>query len=169
MFLLLFAISAMGQQLSNDEKELYELMNEYRVKNKLSELPLSDKLCEVAKLHLINVDENIDKYEYRGMSPHSWFPDKRWKTDIFPDGSSDGKIENKPYEITGYDGAGYEVYYWDSNNHPKPKEIMEGWIRSIGHRNTLINKGCYKDTNWLYCGVSIYKGHACIWVGDDTK
>lgn len=164
-FILSIAISSLGvcQDLSKDEMDLYNKMNSYRASKGLTKLPLSNKLCEVAKLHVENLQSNkrkIGKY-----SGHSWFSDKRWRKDVFKKGEQ-GTVETKPKEITGYTKEAYEVFFMSIGKDAVPEEALTWWKHSSGHNNTILNKGDFDGLQWKNCGVAMIAGIAVIWFGD---
>ena len=74
---------------------------------------------------------------------------------------------DKPREIAGYAGSGYEIAYYSSGG-ASAKEGLDGWKVSPGHNPLLINSGIWKSLQWRAMGVAIYKEYGLVWFGDVT-
>lgn len=72
---------------------------------------------------------------------------------------------NKPKEIAGYNGSGYEIAYFSSAG-ANAEEGLEGWKKSPGHNPLLINSGIWSKTNWKALGIGIYKEYGVVWFGE---
>ena len=72
---------------------------------------------------------------------------------------------NKPNQIAGYKGKGYENWAWRSNGET-PKVALGQWKRSRNHNAMITNSGMWKNTNFKGMGASINGTHACLWFGD---
>ncbi len=168
LILILFSASLFAQ-LSDEEMKLFHFINDYRVKNGLTEVVLNDKLNKVAHLHLVNVEEHIHTEEYRWSNRHSWFPDKdnRWEEDIYNGDDENYSTNDKPKEVAGYSKKAFEVYTWwdDMTTKMTAGEALRSWIASPGHKATILQKGSFSNEKWTNCGVAIYKGAACAWFG----
>jgi uncharacterized protein YkwD len=71
---------------------------------------------------------------------------------------------DKPKEIAGYEGAGYEIAFFSSGDFTA-KLALESWKKSPGHHNVIINKDIWKEMKWGAIGVGIQGNYAVIWFG----
>lgn len=167
--LILHTIAGAAQDicLSPEEKKLFDLIMDYRKSKKLKPLPFSSKLTRVAQTHVRDLDANFD-YENRGdCNPHSWSDKGSWTACCYT--ADHAKAEcmwNKPKEISGYAGAGYEIAYWSSGG-ASAVEGLEGWKKSPGHNPLLINSGRWEKLIWKGIGVGVYGKYAVVWFGED--
>ncbi len=141
--------------LSSEERKLYDLINEYRKQKNLKPIPLSRSLSFVARKHVVDLAENIKKlthswsgcnYEARGGAHCMW---------------------EKPKELTGYNGDGYECAFWGPV-YFNAVDILEGWQDSKLHNAVIVNTGMWESKNWNALGVGIYEGYAVIWFGEEV-
>lgn len=157
--------------LSVEEKALFEAINDYRKQKKLPPIALSASLTKVAKAHAWDLNENYDLDQRHTCNPHSWSEQESWSGCCYSDDHKDPNcMWDKPKEIAGYPAAGYEIVYWNSNQ-AKPAAALEGWKKSPGHNQVIINLDIWKKVEWKAVGVAIYKNYAIAWFGDteDTK
>ncbi len=173
IFLLLSAVSP-GQPtvlheevcLSAEEKKLYEIIMAYRKSKKLKPIPFSAKLTQVAQTHVRDLTDHFD-YANRGeCNPHSWSEHGNWTPCCY---TSDHKVAScmweKPKEINGYGGTGFEIAYYSSGG-AHAEEGLEGWKKSPGHNPLLINSGDWSKVDWKAIGVGIYGQYGVVWFGD---
>jgi len=163
----MLSFSIQAQQISTvkastEELKLYDLINQYRKKNGLNEIPLSNSLTIVAQLHCKDLVENI------GYLTHAW---STCKYD-----AAKSKTYTcmwlKPSELTSYKGYGYECAHGGTGSYIATAESsLEGWKNSKPHNEVILNKGIWKSMNWKAIGVGILNGYACIWFGveEDKK
>jgi len=169
VILLLFSGSkAIGQMpdfcLTRQEYRLYSLINEYRTKNGLGVIPISSSLCYVAKVHVRDLFINNPDTSF--CSLNSWSDQGQW-TACCHSGHSPNPvcIVNKPKELTHYSGEGHEIAYWDSED-LNPDTVFHFWM-SIGQtKELLLNQKKWSHFNWKAIGIGLYKGYACLWVGE---
>jgi uncharacterized protein YkwD len=159
--------SAQDVCLSPEEANLYNLIMAYRKSKKLGTIPYSAKLTRVAQVHVRDLEETFD-YENRGdCNPHSWSDKGSWTPCCYT--ADHAKAEcmwGKPKEISGYDGAGYEIAYFSSGG-ASAVEGLDGWKKSPGHNPLLINSGTWSKLNWKAIGVGIYGKYAVVWFGEE--
>ncbi len=155
-----------GVCLSAEEKKLYDIIMAYRKSKKLKPIPYSAKLSNVAQTHVRDLSENYD-YENRGdCNPHSWSDKGTWSSCCYTaDHSKAACMWDKPKEIAGYDGAGYEIAYFSSGG-ATASEGLEGWKKSAGHNPLLINSGTWSKLEWKSIGVGIYGQYGVVWFGE---
>lgn len=156
---------SVSAQLTRQEKRLYVYMNIYRLAHGKGWVKLNDKLNTVAKLHLQNLKDSLPTN--KKAIQHSWFADteNRWTPYVYFKLSEGQPTLNKAYEITKYDGQAAEI--WAGQGDYNAIKTLGLWTRSKGHKNTIINKGCWSNTKWTGCGISIYNGQASIFLGDE--
>lgn len=150
--------------LSKDEYRLYSLINEYRTKNGLSIIPISKSLCYVAKIHAR--DLFINNPDTSSCSLNSWSDKGKWTSCCHSRSNpSPVCIVNKPRELTGYSGEGHELAYWDSEE-LKPDTVLRFWQSIEQTKELLLNQKKWSHFNWKAIGIGLYKGYACVWVGE---
>ena len=155
-----------GVCLSEEEKKLYDLIMAYRKTKKLKPIPYSAKLTAVSQAHVHDLATHYD-YETRGeCNPHSWSDQGNWTSCCYTaDHSKAACMWNKPKEIAGYEGDGYEIAYFSSGG-ASAFEGLEGWKKSPGHNPLLINSGTWNKKAWLGIGIGIYGQYAAVWFGE---
>lgn len=154
--------------ISSEEKELYNLINNYRQQNNLPIVPLSRSLSYVARVHVM--DLAINRPDFGGCYLHSWSDKGKWKACCYAkDDNRANCMGQKPKELTNYVFKAFEVVY-SSDEQANAVEAFELW-KEIGLTNDyFLNTGKWKR-EWKAVGVGIYKNYACVWFGegiDDT-
>ena len=145
-----------GDTLDPREKELFRLINEYRAKNKLSPLVLSDALSVVANRHLLDLNINV-KYLTHGWSncPYDIKNERTWNC-----------VLDAPKTLgVRYDGNGYENLYRHSSSVATPPLALEAWKKSEMHNALILNLSIFKDLKWDGIGIAMSSNYAAIWVG----
>lgn len=151
---------------SSEEKKLYDLIMSYRKSKKLPMIPFSVKLTQVAQAHVRDLADNFDYDNKRGCNPHSWSKNGTWTSCCYtPDHKQKECMWNKPNEIAGYAGSGYEIAYYSSAG-ANAEEGLEGWKKSPGHNPLLINSGIWSKSTWKALGIGIYKEYGVVWFGE---
>jgi len=150
--------------LTRDEYRLYSLINEYRVKNGLGVIPVSRSLCYVAKIHARDLFMNNPDTAF--CSLNSWSDKGKWTpcchSAFTPNPAC---IVNKPKELTKYPGEGHEISYYGTEN-LNPDTILNFWKSTEITRELLLNQKKWSNFTWKAIGIGLYKGYACMWVGD---
>lgn len=168
--LLTSIILAIGDEetqvcLSMEEAKLYKLINEYRDEKNLPAIPFSAKLTQVAQAHVHDLADNYSFKTDNKCNPHSWSKNATWTDCCYTSDHRAAKcMWNKPREIAGYDGNGYEIAYYSSAG-ANASQGLEGWQKSASHNPLLINSGIWRDIDWQGVGVGIYKEYAVVWFG----
>jgi len=152
--------------LTKDEYRLYTLINDYRAKKGLNIIPVSSSLCYVAKIHAR--DLYINNPDTSFCSLNSWSDKGQWTACCHSSYTPNPNcIVNKPTELANYPGEGHELAYWDSEG-LIPDTVLHFW-KSIGQASDLVlNQNKWSDFNWKAIGIGLYKGYACLWVGEVT-
>jgi len=151
--------------LSAEEKKLYDLMMAYRKSEGLDAIPLSAKLTQVAHVHAKDLAENHDPTQER-CNLHSWSKKGSWTSCCYTaDHKQAACMWNKPREIAGYESKGYEISYYFSAG-ADAEGGLEGWKRSTGHNQMIINEGIWKKIKWNAIGIGFYREYGVVWFGD---
>lgn len=155
--------------ISETEQELYDLIMAYRSSKGLPSIPLSSSLTYVAQTHSRDLADNRPDKRER-CNGHSWSESTEWSGCCY---TSDHKqaqcMWDKPRELTDYEGDGFEIAYSsmssDQDYRMTPEAALDGWKKSTGHNNVIINRSTWKDIKWKAIGVGMYKGMATVWFG----
>jgi uncharacterized protein YkwD len=162
-----------GVCLSANERELTELINDYRQENGLPAIALSSSLSRVAKLHARDLIEN-EPFDESKCNPHSWSSGKSWDACCYDSGHSNPEcMWDKPRQITGYTGDGYEIVMASIDGNDPTREVsaekaLESWKGSPSHNPVIVNKNSWQKVEWKAMGVGIYQGYAAVWFGRET-
>jgi uncharacterized protein YkwD len=152
--------------LSPNEKELYNLLMQYRKSKKLPAIPLSKALTLVAQTHSKDLYEN--RPDQDPCNQHSWSDKGTWKPCCYyPDHRNKECMWDKPKELTNYSSPGFEIAYFHSAK-AVPTDALDAWKKSQGHNAVIINLGMWKKQQWNAIGLSIYKNYATVWFGMQT-
>ena len=165
ILLLIIPIIGFGQNLSNEETELYNLIMQYRYSKGLTKIPLSKSLTFVAQAHVKDLENN--KPDVGNCNMHSWSNKGSWTPCCYTDDHARSQcMWDKPSELTSYKGYGYEISYGGSGSATAIR-ALNGWKSSPGHNAVIINQGIWNDNNWQAIGIGIYKGFAVVWFGQE--
>ena len=163
--LLLFQIILDWVSPTASERQIFTLINDYRVKNGKSALVYSDSLSLVAKTHAADLYEHFD-YNDKSCNLHSWSKNPKWTGGCIQDSSPKDTWEimwSKPLEVAGIKKPGFEIssMYEPKDTESDPEEVVNGWIQSKGHRNCMLEIGWNRKFKQM--GVGVYKGVATVW------
>jgi uncharacterized protein YkwD len=154
--------------LNKEEKKLYDLMMDYRKSKGLPAIDLSAKLTLVAQTHARDLMANYKFDVNNKCNPHSWSKKGKWSACCY---TSDHKqaecMWNKPKEIAGYGGYGYEIAYYSSRG-ATAEEGLAGWKISPGHNPLIINDGMWSKINWKGVGIGFFGEYGIVWFGEVT-
>lgn len=151
--------------LSSEEQKLYEMLMAYRQSKRLPTIPLSEKLTRVAQLHAKDLSEHHDPFNGT-CNLHSWSNKGNWSSCCYTNDHALAEcMWNKPREISGYTGNGYEISYY-SGAGANAEEGVAGWKKSTGHNQVIVNEGIWKKIMWNAIGIGIYKEYAVVWFGE---
>ena len=152
--------------ITQNETILFNMINDMRRQGKMQLIPLSDKLCKVAHIHID--DLLASKPQEKGCSLHSWSASGNWSACCHTkDPSGIQCMKSKPKEITGYSGNGYELIYWGEDN-ATPSEASALWQQVDASADMIMCRGKWKGYDWKAMGVGIKNGYAVLWLGDKT-
>jgi uncharacterized protein YkwD len=154
--------------ISQTEKELYKLINEYRAKKSLPLIKLSSSLCFVAQTHAKDQSENFKQGKKCNM--HSWSDKGNWTPGCYTPKHKNAKIMwAKPRELTNYQGDGFEISFFSTYLYTSPNnqanDILSGWKKSPDHNDVILNKNIWKHMDWQAIGIGIYGNYADVWFG----
>jgi hypothetical protein len=148
-----------------DSWKLVDAINAHRRQHGLAEVPLSPRLTAVAYWHAKDLAEKRP-HETLG-SLHSWSQDPRWRGGAYrPDDKNTWKIMwDKPQEISGFPGLGFEISAGDARD---CEQAFELWTRSENHHQVILSRGVWSDPRWRWraLGAVFYKRYACAWFGN---
>lgn len=156
--------------LSENEKELVRLVNEYRVSKGLNPMAVSKSLTFVSRTHCKDqiLNYKSDWTDERGIPAnlHSWSDKGDWTPVMYTaDHKYASGMWDKPSELTPYKSSGYEISF--RGGFTTPSLALTGWQNSPGHNDVIIGKGFWKDLKIM--GVSIHDGFSNIWFGTDES
>lgn len=157
--------------ISPEEHLLYELLMEYRAEFDLPIIPISSELTMVAQEHCKDLVVNSPDL-VEGCSVHSWSYESGFKGCCHGlDGSNPDCIWDKPYELTGYPGPGYEIVVGTSKNDLGRRKLslgaaLEAWANSPSHNCVILNLEPFNQVEWRSIGIAVNNGFACVWFGE---
>jgi uncharacterized protein YkwD len=179
--LLLFSSSSLKAQskesaipfdsLTQGEKEIFKLINEYRQSKKLSPVEFSPSLSYVARLH---AKDQTHHHVYKSKCTlHSWSSDGNWSSCCY---TADHKkaecMWNKPRELTRYTGDGFEISFFSTFEYDSEAafaaDALAGWKKSPGHNTVIVNLGHWNKTEWKAMGVGIHGNYINVWFGKEA-
>lgn len=180
LVLILFSTKAYSQKaaaekllpvicLTETETELYRLINKYRVQKGLPVVTLSASLSYVAQTHARDQEENFKDGNRCNM--HSWSNKGKWSACCYTSDHKKAKcMWDKPRELTNYKSDGFEISFYSTYNYDSPadfaRDILDGWKKSPGHNNMIINKSIWRDMDWQVIGIGVYGEYANVWFGN---
>jgi uncharacterized protein YkwD len=154
--------------LSSEERKLYDLMMEYRASKNLEVIPVSARLTKVAQQHAKDLVNNYTFKPDNKCNPHSWSRKGNWSSCCYTNDHKEAQcMWDKPKEIAGYDGPGYEIAYYSSGQ-ATAVEGLEGWKKSSGHNPLIINEGMWSKAKWRAIGVGFYGNYGVVWFGEQS-
>lgn len=153
---ILTATDCPGDGLEREELRLYEMVNQYRLQNGLSPIPLSPSLTRVANRHVRDLAENI------GYLTPSW-SDCRYDDN---DSSTWNCMWQAPQRLnTAYTTPGYEII---AANGYKIFAItaLQQWQQNSAYQALMLNQSQW-TIPWQAMGVGIYQRYAVLWLGKE--
>lgn len=175
---LLFARTATPIQSVNAIEnlvELAQLINAYRRQHQLAKIPISLSLTTVALSHVLDLNtQHPERTCGEKGNLHSWSENKGWQGDAgmgawkgccyADDHSNAACMWNKPKEITGYIGNGYEIVMQQSVT-VIAQDALKVWKSSPQHNNMILNRGIWSEITWQGFGAVYGGNYACAWFG----
>lgn len=168
----------MNTPLSEKEKELVKLINDYRISLGKRPLNVSKSLTYVARTH---TKDQILHFEYdlkdeRGLPAnlHSWSKYGNWTPVMYTADHKYGALtRKKPKELTQYNFGGGEIstgqQNYDRIHQITPTVAFTNWKNSPGHNEYMIEENVLYDVFHAdqIMGVSIHDGFANVWFGEN--
>lgn len=158
--------------LSQNEIELGNLINAYRKEHKLKAIPISTALTKVAQAHVRDRAMNFVYDDKDRCNMHSWSDKGLWKKCCYTGNGGGECMWNKPAEIAGYEGEGYEIIMVYFNSEDEKEEVsaqyaLDTWKESPHHNDVILNKNMWRTIDWNAMGVGIFQGYSAVWFGAD--
>jgi uncharacterized protein YkwD len=153
-----------AQSQKEKNMELFRMMNDYRKLHGLSAINLNEKLQAVAEAHALDLEKYYDPTQKK-CNLHSWSTHGNWSSCCYTDDHSKKEcMWNKPKEIANYKGNGFEIAYYSSEQ-LTPERALNGWKKSPGHNQVILQTGSWKSIDFKSVGVFISEHYAVIWFG----
>jgi len=151
--------------ISLEELKLYNQINDYRKALNLPKIPLSKSLSFVAQQHVTDLLKNNP--DTNTCSFHSWSDKGIWTACCYGKSIKDKKcMQEKPHELTDYQGKGYEIIYWE-NKDATADNAFDQWRTISVSRSLMTNFKKWEDFSWKAIGVAIEKNFAIVWFGEE--
>lgn len=145
-------------------EDLVNMINHYRNQNGLESIPYSPALTETAVAHVEDLGDNHPD-EKGDCNLHSWSDQGDWTPCCYtPDHAEAQCMWDKPAEIAGYPGYGYEIAAKGTDL--DPDQALGLWKNSTGHNDVILNQGIWTDNTFLAIGAAITKQYAVVWFGE---
>lgn len=152
--------------MNKEEQKLYQLMMDYRKSKGLPAISMSAKLTLVAQTHARDLTDNYTFDFDNKCNPHSWSKKGKWTACCYTSDHKQAKcMWDKPKEIAGYAGSGYEIAYYSSRG-ATAQEGLDGWKVSQGHNPLIVNEGIWSKVNWKGIGIGFYGEYGVVWFGE---
>lgn len=152
--------NCVGDDVNSDERELFDLVNKYRIANGRSEVKLSTPLSLVANRRMLDLKQN------HKFLTHSW---SNCKYDI-NDEKTWSCVTDSPKRLnSGYTGLGYETLYRTTMGRAMPVPALDAWKKSPLHNSIILNLGIFKDLEWEELGIALDGQFAALWFGYKGK
>ena len=144
--------------------KLVDAINDHRRQERLPAIGLSPRLTAVAYWHAKDLAERRPQETYGSL--HSWSLDPRWRGGAYraDDKTTWTIMWDKPKEIAGYGGLGFEICAAEARD---CEHAFELWLQSENHHNVILNQGVWSDSRWQWraLGAVFHGGYACAWFG----
>lgn len=150
--------------ISGEETALASMLNTYRSGHNLPPIPISADLMVVARTHVRDLALN-----HPDRSPcniHSWSAEGSWTACCYTPGRQSARcMWEKPKELTGYQGTGFEI---GSRAYAGATfdVHLTGWQLSPAHNDVILNLNQWRTRGWLAMGVGVYGEYAAVWFGE---
>ena len=180
MLNLLFAVAMTvtvpvntGLCLNQEEAQLVQLINDYRVANGKPALPTSKWLAAVGQYHAWDLVSNHPDIGQCNL--HSWSaavpPGASWQPVCYtPDHAQAAQMWAKPRQLSAnvYTGNGFENAAV-SGTAMTAAAAMSLWQNSSAHNDVILQNGVWATINFQGLGVGIVGGYATLWFGDGAN
>lgn len=167
----------MDTPLSEKEKELVKLINDYRISLGKKPLNVSKSLTYVARTHnrdqVLHFENDLKDDQGRPANMHSWSKYGNWTPTMYNKHSRHRLMWNKPGELTPYKSEGFEIsagqQYYTEVYQMTPEIALNLWKNSPDHNEFIIKNNVLYDIYHAerIMGISIHDGFANVWFGND--
>lgn len=167
----------MNTPLSEKEKELVKLINDYRISLGKKPLNVSKSLTYVARTHnrdqVLHFENDLKDDQGRPANMHSWSKYGNWTPTMYNKHSRHRLMWNKPGELTPYKSEGFEIsagqQYYTEVYQMTPEIALNLWKNSPDHNEFIIKNNVLYDIYHAerIMGISIHDGFANVWFGND--
>lgn len=167
----------MDTPLSEKEKELVKLINDYRISLGKKPLNVSKSLTYVARTHnrdqVLHFENDLKDDQGRPANMHSWSKYGNWTPTMYNKHSRHRLMWNKPGELTPYKSEGFEIsagqQYYTEVYQMTPEIALNLWKNSPDHNEFIIKNNVLYDVYHAerIMGISIHDGFANVWFGND--
>ena len=167
----------MNTPLSEKEKELVKLINDYRISLGKKPLNVSKSLTYVARTHnkdqVLHFENNLKDESGLPANLHSWSKYGNWTPTMYNEHSRHRLMWNKPGELTPYKSEGFEIsagqQYYDQVYQMTPEMALQLWKNSPDHNKFIIKENVLYDIYHAdrIMGISIHDGFANVWFGNN--
>ena len=147
---------------------LADIINQFRQENGLPAIPISSQLTLVAETHVWDLETNHP--DQGSCNLHSWSGQGSWTSCCYTsDHAQASCMWNKPREIAGYPGNGYEIAtgYSSRDWTITPERALESWKGSPPHLDVILNRGKWTTHPWRAMGAGISEHFAVVWFGEE--
>lgn len=148
-----------GDEVNQPEKELFRIVNEYRVQNNLPPIALSESLSIIANRHLLDIIQNLK------ILTHGW---SNCPYDLKNKDTWDCVFESPKRFKVNYKGKGFENLYRINGGQVTPSATLEAWKNSPLHNALILNLNSWKDTKFDAFGLAIDGQYAALWFGSSS-
>jgi uncharacterized protein YkwD len=164
-------LEVLNIKLTEQEKELAIQLNNYRKSLGLDAVPVSISLTYVAQSHAMDLMENYTINEQ--CNQHSWSEHGRWTPCCYTaDHAQAACMWNKPRELTGYPGNGFEIAFYTSRKYNSVSEqaadALFNWKDSPAHNSVICNRNIWSKMNWKAMGIGVCGQYTVAWFGVET-
>ncbi len=149
----------LGDEVNQQETELFRIVNEYRKQNNLPPVALSDSLSIVANRHLLDIILNIKSLT------HGW---SNCPYDIKNAATWNCVFESPKRLKVDYPGIGFENLYRNNGGNAAPASALAAWKKSALHNSLILNLNIFKDTKYDAFGVALNGQYAALWFGSSA-
>ena len=149
------AKNCVGDTVSAEERNLFDIINRYRTENGRSALQLSTSLSMVANRRMLDLNQNMKTITHSWSNcPYDIKDEKTWPCQI-----------DSPRRLnSGYSGDGYETLYRTTAS-VEINAALAAWKKSALHSSIILNQGMFDSMPWEEFGVAISGSYASLWFG----
>lgn len=149
-----------SRDLCNEEENTFiDQTNAIRKENGLPAIPMSSSLCKVGRKHVLQLSRR-PQIAQGGCNLHSW-DDCCYTSDH----QNTNCMWLKPKEVAGFETTGYENA---ANGYATSADALNGFLKSQGHREVILNEGEWAKKVWRAIGAGIKDRYYVLWFADEA-